>query len=88
MEAKLNFNIMKKKSEFINEVRTAVYAEIESFKGAFKSTDGLLAHLQNYKWLFPQDCVEKYYGKNSRFFGIFDTQEHLNEFIKSMSVKQ
>lgn len=72
---------MMKKEKLIAEVHSAVRAEIESFVGAYKTTKGLLEYLQGKEWRFPNDDVEKYYGKGAHYFDIFDTQKHLEEFI-------
>jgi hypothetical protein len=78
---------MSEKEKFIQEVYDAIWTEIQEYDYAHNSKKGLLEHLQGYSWKFDQDLCDKYFGQSTRHFGIFDTQVHLNEFIKSMSVK-
>ena len=78
---------MSEKEKFIQEVHDAIWAEIQEYDYAHNSKEGLLEHLQGYSWKFDQKLYNKYFGQSTCCFGIFDTQEHLSEFIKSMSVK-
>ncbi len=78
---------MSEKEKFIQEVYIAIWNEIQEYDYAHNSKEGLLEHLQGYSWKFDQDLCDKYFGLNMCHFGIFDTQVHLNEFIKLMSVK-
>lgn len=66
----------------IKEVRSAVFEEIESYLGAHHTKDGLLEYLQRKEWKFPKEYFN-IYGENHTHFDIFDTQEHLDDFIKN-----
>lgn len=78
---------MSEKEKFIQEVYDAIWTEIQEYDYAHNSKEGLLEHLQGYSWKFDENKCAEYFGRSTRYFGIFDTQEHLNEFIKLMSVK-
>lgn len=78
---------MSKKEKLIQEVYEAIWTEIQEYEYAHNSKEGLLEYLQGYSWKFDQKLCDKYFGQSACHFGIFDTQVHLDEFIKSMSVK-
>ena len=78
---------MKEKEKFIQEVHRAIWEEIQEYVYAHNTSNGLLEHLQGYKWLFDKRLCEKYYGQGAHFFDVFDTQEHLDEFIKAKKLE-
>lgn len=78
---------MSEKEKFIQEVYDAIWNEIQEYDYAHNSKEGLLDHLQKKSWLFDPKLCDKYFGQNTRYFGVFDTQEHVNVFIKKMQVK-
>ena len=78
---------MSEKEKFIQEVHYSIWAEIQEYEYAHNSKEGLLEYLQGYSWKFDQKSRDEYFGQDACHFGIFDSQVHLNEFIKSMTVK-
>lgn len=78
---------MSEKEKFIQEVYDAIGAEIQEYVYAHNSKEGLLEYLQGYSWKFDQKLCDKYFSQNTHHFDIFDTQEHLDDFIKSRIIK-
>ena len=75
---------MTKKEKFIQEVYSAIWSEIQEYEFAHNSTEGVLEYLQGYSWKIDKELCNKYFGQSTHYFDVFDTQEHLNEFIKAM----